>query len=227
MGRPTHRPRSKSARGSLQERKRGEHARPPSYLLQTLLFSYAAISTRVYPSHPNREYKLVRARVVLRWGTTREGRVLHIFVLFCGAGAREAGANRSWGLGRAEERPGAQGATDGSARRRVTTFCTDVGCCARRRRLRKLINMTRPPSLNLASSSSAPPRPPPRPRRQRRPPLRPPPRPPPRPRSCSARPPPLRKRPSLHPPRQVLLPRSRRRPPPAVRSPRAATLGTR
>ena len=54
--------------------------------MQTLLFSYAAISTRVYPSHPNREYKLVRARVVLRWGTTREGRVLHIFVLFCGAG---------------------------------------------------------------------------------------------------------------------------------------------
>ena len=89
--RPTHRPRSKSARGSLQERKRGEHARPPSYFLQTLLFSYAAISTRVYPSHPNREYKLVRARVVLRWGTTREGRVLHIFVLFCCAGAREAG----------------------------------------------------------------------------------------------------------------------------------------
>ena len=96
MGRLTHRPRSKSARGSLQERKRGERARLTSYLLQTLLFSYAAISTRVYPSHPNREYKLVRARVVLRWGTTREGRVLHIFVLFCGAGAREAGAT---GLG--------------------------------------------------------------------------------------------------------------------------------
>jgi hypothetical protein len=91
MGRLTHRPRSKSARGSLQERKRGERARLTSYLLQTLLLSYAAISTRVYPSHPNREYKLVRARVVLRWGTTREGRVLHIFVLFCCAGAREAG----------------------------------------------------------------------------------------------------------------------------------------
>ena len=105
MGRPTHRPRSKSARGSLQERKRGEHARPPSYFLQTLLFSYAAISTRVYPSHPNREYKLVRARVVLRWGTTREGRVLHIFVLFCGAGAREAGAT---GLGGWAARKSAQ-----------------------------------------------------------------------------------------------------------------------
>ena len=91
MGRPTHRPRSKSARESLQERKRGERARPPSYLMQPLFSSYAAISTRVYPSHPNREYKLVRARVVLRWGTTREGRVLHIFVLFCCAGAREAG----------------------------------------------------------------------------------------------------------------------------------------
>ena len=86
MGRPTPRRCSKSARESLQERKRGERARPPSYLMQTLPFSYAAISTRVYPSHPNREYKLVRARVVLRWGTTREGRVLHIFVLFCCAG---------------------------------------------------------------------------------------------------------------------------------------------
>lgn len=82
MGRPTHRPRSKSARESLQERKRGERARLGSYLMQTLPFSYAAISTRVYPSHPNREYKLVRARVVLRWGTTREGPVLRFFFRF-------------------------------------------------------------------------------------------------------------------------------------------------
>ena len=39
----------------------------------------AAISSRVTASHPNSAVKLDRARVVLRWGTTREGRVLHIF----------------------------------------------------------------------------------------------------------------------------------------------------
>ena len=43
-------------------------------------YLYAATSARVITaSHPNSEVKLARARVVLRWGTTREGRVLHIF----------------------------------------------------------------------------------------------------------------------------------------------------
>jgi hypothetical protein len=42
------------------------------------VLAYAAISSRVTASHPNSEVKLDRARVVLRWGTTREGRVLHI-----------------------------------------------------------------------------------------------------------------------------------------------------
>ena len=42
----------------------------------------AAISTRLTASHPNSEVKLVRAGVVLRWGTTREGPVLR-FCLFC------------------------------------------------------------------------------------------------------------------------------------------------
>ena len=42
----------------------------------------AAISTRLTASHPNSEVKLVRAGVVLRWGTTREGPVLRFsFVL--------------------------------------------------------------------------------------------------------------------------------------------------
>ena len=45
----------------------------------------AAISTRLTASHPNSEVKLVRAGVVLRWGTTREGPVLRF--LFCFAQA--------------------------------------------------------------------------------------------------------------------------------------------
>ena len=43
--------------------------------------SSAAISTRLTASHPNSEVKLVRAGVVLRWGTTREGPVLRFFLL--------------------------------------------------------------------------------------------------------------------------------------------------
>ena len=42
----------------------------------------AAISTRLTASHPNSEVKLVRAGVVLRWGTTREGPVLRFFYRF-------------------------------------------------------------------------------------------------------------------------------------------------
>ena len=42
----------------------------------------AAISTRLTASHPNSEVKLVRAGVVLRWGTTREGPVLRFFFRF-------------------------------------------------------------------------------------------------------------------------------------------------
>ena len=34
-------------------------------------------------SHPNSEVKLLQARVVLGWGTTREGRVLIAFLHFC------------------------------------------------------------------------------------------------------------------------------------------------
>ena len=45
----------------------------------------AAISTRLTASHPNSEVKLVRAGVVLRWGTTREGPVLRFFFRFCGS----------------------------------------------------------------------------------------------------------------------------------------------
>ena len=48
-------------------------------------FVSAAISTRLTASHPNSEVKLVRAGVVLRWGTTREGPVLRF--LFCFAQA--------------------------------------------------------------------------------------------------------------------------------------------
>ena len=43
-------------------------------------FLSAAISTRLTASHPNSEVKLVRAGVVLRWGTTREGPVLRFYV---------------------------------------------------------------------------------------------------------------------------------------------------
>ena len=42
------------------------------------LVACAATSSRVTAYHPNSEVKLDRARVVLWWGTTREGRVLHI-----------------------------------------------------------------------------------------------------------------------------------------------------
>ena len=45
------------------------------YNKRTSLIS-AAILTRLTASHPNSEVKLVRAGVVLRWGTTREGPVL-------------------------------------------------------------------------------------------------------------------------------------------------------
>ena len=48
----------------------------------TMLFVSAAISTRLTASHPNSEVKLVRAGVVLRWGTTREGPVLRFFFRF-------------------------------------------------------------------------------------------------------------------------------------------------
>jgi hypothetical protein len=41
----------------------------------------AATSGRVTASHPNSEVKLPRVSVVLRWGTTREGDMLH--VIFC------------------------------------------------------------------------------------------------------------------------------------------------
>ena len=41
----------------------------------------AAISAWLTASHPNSEVKQVRAGVVLRWGTTREGPVLRFFVL--------------------------------------------------------------------------------------------------------------------------------------------------
>ena len=47
------------------------------FILQITIVSVsAAISTRLTASHPNSEVKLVRAGVVLRWGTTREGPVL-------------------------------------------------------------------------------------------------------------------------------------------------------
>ena len=39
----------------------------------------AAISAWLTASHPNSEVKQVRAGVVLRWGTTREGPVLRFF----------------------------------------------------------------------------------------------------------------------------------------------------
>ena len=42
----------------------------------------AAISAWLTASHPNGEVKQVRAGVVLRWGTTREGPVLRFLFLF-------------------------------------------------------------------------------------------------------------------------------------------------
>ena len=54
------------------------------YNKRTSLIS-AAISTRLTASHPNSEVKLVRAGVVLRWGTTREGPVLRFFFCFAQA----------------------------------------------------------------------------------------------------------------------------------------------
>ena len=42
----------------------------------------AAISAWLTASHPNSEVKQVRAGVVLRWGTTREGPVLRFLFLF-------------------------------------------------------------------------------------------------------------------------------------------------
>ena len=41
----------------------------------------AATSGRVTASHPNSEVKLPRVSVVLRWGTTREGDMLHVLFL--------------------------------------------------------------------------------------------------------------------------------------------------
>ena len=41
--------------------------------------SHAATPPRVTASHSNSEVKLGRGRVVLRWGTTREGRLQHVF----------------------------------------------------------------------------------------------------------------------------------------------------
>ena len=41
----------------------------------------AAISAWLTASHPNSEIKQVRAGVVLRWGTTREGPVLRFLIL--------------------------------------------------------------------------------------------------------------------------------------------------
>ena len=43
----------------------------------------AATSGRVTASHPNSEVKLPRVSVVLRWGTTREGDMLHVLGFFC------------------------------------------------------------------------------------------------------------------------------------------------
>ena len=43
----------------------------------------AAISAWLTASHPNSEVKQVRAGVVLRWGTTREGPVLRFLFLLC------------------------------------------------------------------------------------------------------------------------------------------------
>jgi hypothetical protein len=42
----------------------------------------AATSGRVTASHPNSEVKLPRVSVVLRWGTTREGDMLHVLSFF-------------------------------------------------------------------------------------------------------------------------------------------------
>ena len=42
----------------------------------------AAISPWLTASHPNSEVKQGRVAVVLRWGTTREGAMLHLFALF-------------------------------------------------------------------------------------------------------------------------------------------------
>ena len=58
----------------------GECASFPSLTVLLMFSGCAAISSRVTASHPNSAVKLDRARVVLRWGTTREGRVLHIFL---------------------------------------------------------------------------------------------------------------------------------------------------
>ena len=59
------------------------------------------ISPRLTASHPNSEVKRGRARAVLRWGTTREGQMLHVFFpvgdhagrpaaarFYCGGGPR-------------------------------------------------------------------------------------------------------------------------------------------
>ena len=45
-------------------------------------FFSAAISAWLTASHPSSEVKQVRAGVVLRWGTTREGPVLRFFFSF-------------------------------------------------------------------------------------------------------------------------------------------------
>ena len=54
----------------------------PNRVSACSLSSSAAISAWLTASHPNSEVKQVRAGVVLRWGTTREGPVLRFCFLF-------------------------------------------------------------------------------------------------------------------------------------------------
>ena len=53
-----------------------------TWLVRSGLRISAAISAWLTASHPNSEVKQVRAGVVLRWGTTREGPVLRFFFRF-------------------------------------------------------------------------------------------------------------------------------------------------
>ena len=64
---------------------RCERSRKGFLLRNHVASASAAISTRLTASHPNSEVKLVRAGVVLRWGTTREGPVLRFFFRFRGS----------------------------------------------------------------------------------------------------------------------------------------------
>eukprot|EP00967_Tisochrysis_lutea_P052235 scaffold64698_cov35-Tisochrysis_lutea.AAC.2 len=50
------------------------------YLNDSKFVVHAAISPWVTASHPNSAVKQGRAQVVLRWGTTREGWVLHVIL---------------------------------------------------------------------------------------------------------------------------------------------------